>query len=106
MKFESAPSFDRDLKALKPEHLADFRKILRRFSAACDAWAVAKDAGGHFVWPRALRVSQMRGRNGIWEMSWSFASPDGRATFESVRVDNEWRCRWRRVGDHSIYRNP
>jgi hypothetical protein len=32
----------------------------------------------------------------------SFASPDGRATFELVTVEGELRCRWRRVDDHSV----
>lgn len=36
-------------------------------------------------------------------MTWSFASPDGRATFELVTVDGERRCRWRRVGDHDVF---
>ncbi|WP_268968313.1 hypothetical protein [Tomitella gaofuii] len=40
------------------------------------------------------------------EMTWSFASPDGRATFELVTVDGELRCRWRRVGDHGEFTRP
>jgi hypothetical protein len=37
-------------------------------------------------------------------MTWSFASPDGRATFELVTVDGELRCRWRRLGGHEVFR--
>jgi hypothetical protein len=48
----------------------------------------------------------MRGTSGIWEMTWSFASPDGRATIEFVRRDDELICRWRRVGDHGVFRDP
>ena len=48
----------------------------------------------------------MRGTPGIYEMTCWFASPDGRATFEFVTVDGELHCRWRRVGDHGVYRNP
>jgi hypothetical protein len=48
----------------------------------------------------------MQGTSGIWEMTWSFASPDGRATFEFVRRDGELICRWRRVGDHSVFKHP
>jgi hypothetical protein len=40
------------------------------------------------------------------EMTWSFASPDGRATFELVTVDGELRCRWRRIGDHDVFKRP
>jgi hypothetical protein len=39
-------------------------------------------------------------------MTWSFAGPDGRATFESVTVDDELRCRWRRIGDHPVFDSP
>lgn len=107
MKFETTEAFDRDVERLKPEHRHAFVQVVKtRFIAACDAWAAAVDAGGSFVWPRALRVSRMRGRQGIHEMTWSFAAPDGRATFELVRVDGEWRCRWRRVGGHGVYDEP
>ncbi len=39
-------------------------------------------------------------------MTWSFASPDGRATFELVTIGGELRCRWRRVGDHDVFEQP
>ena len=39
-------------------------------------------------------------------MTWSFASPDGRATFEFIIVEDELRVRWRRVGDHEVFKNP
>lgn len=31
---------------------------------------------------------------------------DGRATFEFLTVDGELRVRWRRVGDHDVFKNP
>ncbi|MFF2052951.1 hypothetical protein ACFVU2_15230 [Leifsonia sp. NPDC058194] len=103
MKFQRTPSFDTDFKRLKTEHQNTFRDVIRTsFAPACDAFA-ANPAGG---WPAALRVKSMRGAPGIYEMTWSFASPDGRATFELVTVDGELHCRWRRVGDHSVYRKP
>jgi len=40
------------------------------------------------------------------EMTWSFAGPDGRATFELVEVDGEPAIRWRRIGDHRIFEEP
>ena len=39
-------------------------------------------------------------------MTWSFASPDGRATFELRTVDGELQCLWRRIGDHRVFRAP
>lgn len=48
----------------------------------------------------------MAGQTGIWEMTWSFAGPDGRATFELVEIDGEPAIRWRRIGTHAIYDEP
>jgi hypothetical protein len=36
-------------------------------------------------------------------MTWSFAGPDGRATFEWVVRDGEARIRWRRIGGHAVF---
>ena len=103
MKFQTTPAFDTDYKRLKSEHQRAFRDVVRiAFAPACDTFA-AKPTGG---WPAALRVKSMRGAPGIYEMTWSFSSPDGRATFELITIDGELYCRWRRVGDHGVYRNP
>lgn len=48
----------------------------------------------------------MTGTDDIWEMTWSFSGPDGRATFEWVSAEGEIHIRWRRIGGHQIYRNP
>ena len=48
----------------------------------------------------------MTGTDGIWEMTWSFSGPDGRATFQWVSVVGEIRIRWRRIGGHEIFRKP
>lgn len=102
MRFRTTPAFDRDWKRLHPEHKAIFRNRMTEFSKACDAHAL--NAGR--IWPATLRVSQMKGTKSIWEMTWSFAGPHGRATFEFVEVHGELVCQWRRVGDHGIYNNP
>lgn len=107
MKFERTDSFKRDYKRLKPEHQAAFRDVvLTKFAPACDAWAEATRAGRRYVWPKSLRVFEMAGAAGICEMTWSFASPDGRATFMLVARDGEFVCVWRRVGDHGVYADP
>lgn len=38
------------------------------------------------AWPAHLRVRPIRGRSGIYEMTWSFTGPDGRATFSIAEV--------------------
>ena len=48
----------------------------------------------------------MVGRSGVWEMTWSFAGPDGRSTFDFVVQDEDLLCQWRRIGDHGVYQDP
>jgi hypothetical protein len=103
VRYQTTPRWDADWKSLKPEHKRQFRKVLPDFIAACDTYAAAS---GACTWPAALRVKPMRSASGIWELTWSFASPDGRATFEFVTDDDGLLVRWRRIGDHSIYRKP
>ncbi len=103
MKFETTPAFESDYRRLKREHATAFKTIVReKFAPACDAYS--KDPAT--PWPATLRVKSVRSAPGILEMTWSFTSPDGRATFELVTVDGELRCRWRRVGDHDVFREP
>lgn len=107
MRFITLASFEADYNRLKPEHRSEFRKVVRdKFVAACDAWADAQANRTSYVWPKSLRVSAMVNGGGIMEMTWSFASPDGRATFHFQQLDGHWHCVWRRVGDHSVYSAP
>lgn len=103
MKFETTPAFDHDVRRLKREHREQFRAVLRdKFIPACDAHASDPAA----PWPGSLRVRPVRAAPGVLEMTWSFASPDDRATFELVTVEGELRLRWRRVGDHDVFKQP
>ncbi len=103
MKFETTAAFDSDYRQLKREHATAFKIIVReKFAPACDAHA--KNPTG--PWPASLRIKSVRSAPGVLEMTWSFTSPDGRATFELVTVDGELRCRWRRVGDHDVFKKP
>jgi hypothetical protein len=107
MKYELTDSFIADFKKLKAEHRATFKKVVReKFAPACDSWAKAQRERTSYVWPKSLRVDEMRGAPGVMEMTWSFASPDGRATFHLVLDRGEWVCRWRRIGDHGVYDAP
>lgn len=107
MKFATTESFDNDYRRLKPEHKRQFRQVVAtKFAPACDEWARSAEAGKPYIWPSSLRVAEMTGAHGIREMTWSFASPDGRATFQLMGRGGGWQCLWRRVGDHSVFRNP
>jgi hypothetical protein len=79
-----------------------FLEAMDRFLDAADIAATGHDN----PWPRGLRIKRVSGTRGIWEMTWSFSSPDGRATFEFVHRDGEIRVLWRRIGHHGIYKNP
>lgn len=103
MKFVTTPAFDSDYRQLKAEHATEFKNVVRdKFVPACDAFA----ADAATPWPATLRVKSVRSAHGVLEMTWSFASPDGRATFEFVTVDNELAVQWRRVGNHDVFKNP
>ena len=80
-----------------------FKTVVReKFAPACHAQA--KDPTT--PWPASLRVKPMRSAPGILDMTWSFASPDGRVTFELITVEGELRCRWRRVDDPDVFKKP
>lgn len=80
-----------------------FRQVVAtKFAPACDAYA-AEPAR---PWPASLRVKPVTNAPGVLEMTWSFASPDGRATFELITIAGQLRCWWRRVGDHGVFRDP
>jgi hypothetical protein len=52
-----------------------------------------------------LRVKEIQGATGIFEMTWA---DEGRATFEfgpSI-IEGETHIIWRRIGTHSIFKNP
>ena len=102
MKYVVLDSFKADYKRLSESDRARFKAALPDFIAACDRSAV-----DHAVsWPATLRVKAVQSAPGIWEMTWSFSGPDGRATFEWVQVDGQLAVRWRRIGDHSIFKDP
>ncbi|MDZ7577786.1 MAG: hypothetical protein U0904_06385 [Candidatus Nanopelagicales bacterium] len=103
MKHERTPTFVADFRRLAQEHQRQFLEVMSDFNEACERFTQQPTG---FRWPRRLRVSPMRSAPGILEMTWSFASPDGRATFEFVKVDGDVLVRLRRVGDHTIYRKP
>ena len=103
MKFERTPAFDGDWKRLAEPERAKFRAAVQGdFHPACERRRVDPAA----PWPKKLRIRDVEGAPGIWEVTWSFSGPDGRATFEWVEIDGEPGIRWRRIGGHAIFGDP
>lgn len=103
MKYATLTSFDRDYSRLPREHQVIFGEALRdHFIPAI--------AEGSFTgvppWPPRLRVHRLKG-TAIYSITWSFAGPDGRATFhlESDKAGGPVLV-WRRIGSHAIYDKP
>ena len=102
MKFVVLDAFKADYRRLSAADQATFKRALSAFVAACDRYA----ADPSTAWPASLRVRKVESAPGIWEMTWSFSGPDGRATYEWVEVGGSLAVRWRRIGDHRIFRKP
>ena len=108
MRNERTDSFKSDYNKLTPIERELFRSAVKDFNAACDQFLVRREWS---VFPNGLRVKRVSGTKGIFEMTWSFSGPDGRATWEWTSVtdsDGKERpaVRWRRVGNHDILREP
>ncbi len=103
MRFQTSPAFAADWAHLTRQERELFRRVIReRFHPACERYRDDPSS----PWPSGLRVRDIEGARGIWEVTWSFAGPDGRATFEWVRLDGELAVRWRRIGGHEVFREP
>jgi len=103
LKFQITPAFEGDWRRLSQDERATFQRVVRDdFHPACERRRVDPTA----AWPKRLRVKDVKGATGIWEMTWSFSGPDGRATFEWVQIDGEPGIRWRRVGGHAVLGSP
>ncbi|MDQ1414034.1 MAG: hypothetical protein QOE07_2622 [Acidimicrobiaceae bacterium] len=108
MRFERTEPFKADYQRLTEDEREKFRAAARSFNTACDQFVETKDPSS---WPRNLRVKSVVNAPGIFEMTWSFSGPDGRATWEWTTVidadERQWPAvRWRRLGTHLIFREP
>ncbi len=95
--FERRPRFLREFRRLSRELQTAFLGTLPQFVEALGSQPPA--------FPSALRVKRVQGTDGLWELTFA---PDGRATFEygdEVRA-GQAHVIWRRIGDHSIFRDP
>lgn len=103
MKFERTLRFEGDLRRLSLGDRETFVRVtLDEFVPAAER--VVSEPGTR--WPSSLRVRRVEAAPGVWEMTWSFSGPDGRATFEWVVLEGEPAIRWRRVGPHTVFRDP
>ena len=104
MRYETSQAFEADLRKLTVEERRLFRDVvLTAFGPGCDAHVGAPGAR----WPTRLRVKPLRGAPGVFEMTWSVAGPDGRATWDRHRLASGDPCiRWRRIGGNAIFGQP
>jgi hypothetical protein len=103
VRFVWTGAFSGDWLRLSAAERARFLVVVRDvFHPACERRRMDPTA----AWPASLRVRSVQRAPGIWEMTWSFSGPDGRATFEWVSIDGEAGIRWRRIGGHVIFGSP
>jgi hypothetical protein len=108
VRFELTEPFKADYRRLTEEEREMFRGAVRAFNSACDRFAETRDPS---VWPAGLRVKPVVNAPGIFEMTWSFSGPDGRATWEWTTANDadgrtQLAVRWRRLGSHRVFREP
>jgi len=105
VKFGRTDHFIIEFQRLSPK---EQELALTMVEAINSAYAMhrAAEKEGIPEWPARLRVKKVQGIPKIWEITWSFAGPDGRATFEYFDVDGEPAILWRRIGTHEIFKSP
>jgi hypothetical protein len=102
VRYETTPALEADVRRLQKRERVMFRRVIvEEFNPACDAFRATPST----PFPDRLRVKAIVSAPGLFEMSWSFSGPDGRATFEWIDIDGEPAVRWRRVGGHTIFRD-
>jgi hypothetical protein len=108
VRFERTDVFKTDYRRLSEVNKELFRQAAREVNEACDRFIVLNDQS---AWPAKLRVKSVTNAPGVFEMTRSFSGPDGRATWEWTTVTDSKgvqhpAVRWRRLGDHKIFRSP
>ena len=108
MRVERADQFKADYQRLSEHERELFRASACIFSVACDRFVETRDPSS---WPASLRVKAVVNAHGMFEMTWSFSGPDGRATWQWTTVVTANgisvpALRWRRLGGHQIFRQP
>jgi hypothetical protein len=102
VKYDRTESFRSDYRRLSAAEKQLFRDCVMVINKAF----AKRSARQSSEWPAKLRIKRVRGASGIWEATWSFSGPDGRATFELRTDGDDPVLLWRRIGGHEIFRNP
>ena len=102
MWFERTEFFKADWKALSDDERQLVRDALPAFNRAADD--VAAHEFDHRRWPKSLRIHDIENAPGVWSVTFHFAAPDLRATFSWALSTEHPTVRWRRIGNHGIYR--
>lgn len=102
MKFEVTDSFRADRRRLSEQERGLIADVLPTFVDACNRYADNPAT----AWPAALRVRHVEGAPGVLEVTFNFAGPDLRATFEWIQIEGQLAIRWRRIGGHRIFKKP
>lgn len=83
MRYQVTQAAAADYEKLSDSEKALFKQALKDFNVAADRFVATRDVTR---WPKELRDKSISGAPGVFEMTWSFAGPDGRATWESITV--------------------
>jgi hypothetical protein len=101
VKYDRSDAFKSDYKDLDVASKAMFRAAVPLFVEGAEL-----AAAGSPHWHPTLRVKGVKGAAGIYEMTWNFKRPDGRATWQWTEIDGEPAIQWRRIGGHEIFSSP
>lgn len=93
--WERLPRFAHDYRRLSAAEKTAFKRAVRQFVADL------RDGRGRFH--PSLRVHRIDTRRGVWSLSFG---NDLRATFTYGAHGDDAHIIWRRIGRHSIYREP
>ncbi len=93
--------FDRDFKKLKLEHKKLFLEMHEKFTED-----LTNTVNENLMHSKKYRIRILKNTDEIWELTWSYSRPDGRATFHIAEIDGEPTIVWRRIGDHYIFKQP
>ncbi|MUL42225.1 hypothetical protein FZ103_13715 [Streptomonospora sp. PA3] len=100
MKHQTLAGFDREFRRLPVKRQLQFMATVRRLIRDADAGASSPVRSGRTC------AHRLAGRE-VYSLRWAPDTPEGRATFH-IRQDEAGQPSlvWRRIGDHSIYKDP